>query len=159
MSASCALKMITQRKLTSALSLLAIHQNHVSVILPTSKDHSFLLLKSGIKYPNAFTMHSPLLPGKPGFISKAMVSLTLRKHCHPEKSFSRVVLTQLGQLHTYVGGMTDMNPIIEAKTINSRPFIPELKNILTSHFTTIKKETLGAPKARRDLARVIQLKP
>ena len=36
-----------------------------------------------------------------------------------------------------------MNPKIEAKQINSRPSIPKLKYIVTSHFTTIKKETLG----------------
>ena len=103
-------------------------------------------------------MHSPPLPGKLGFILKAMFPLT-QKTVVQEKNFSRVVLTQLDQLHTYMGGMTDMNQIIKVKPINSRPLIPELKNIVTSHLTTIKKETLGDPKAIRDPARVIQPKP
>ena len=137
--------MTTERKLTSALSLLAIYQNHVSVILPTSTDHNFPFLMTRKRYLHAFIMHSPLLPGKLNFILKAMVPLTPRKHCCPGKSFSRVVLTQLDQLHTYVEGMAAINPKIEAKPINSRSSIPKLKYIVTSHFTTTKKETLGAP--------------
>ena len=88
-----------------------------------------------------------------------MVLLTPRQHCRQEKSFLMGVRTQLDPLHTYVEGMTAMTPKIEAKPINSCPSIPKLKNIATSRFTTIKKETQGALKGRKDLARAIQPKP
>ena len=68
------------------------------------------------------------------------------------------VRNQLDLLHTYVGDMTAMTPKIEAKPNNLHPSIPQLKNIVMSHFTTIKKETPGAPKARKDPARAIQAK-
>ena len=150
-------KVITQRELTSALSLLAIHLNHVSVFcllqqitVSPSDDHN----KVSPCLHNALTSAAR----QAGFHLKGNVS-SYTKNCCPGKNFSRVVLTQLDQLHTYMGGMTDMNQIIKVKPINSRPLIPELKNIVTSHLTTIKKETLGDPKAIRDPARVIQPKP
>ena len=48
-----------------------------------------------------------------------------------------------------------MSPTIMATPINSRLLTLELKNIIMSHFTIIKKETLDNSKARIGLARAI----
>ena len=49
-----------------------------------------------------------------------------------------------------------MSPTIMATPIDSRLLTLGLKNIIISHFTIIKKETLEDSRARRGLARAIQ---